>query len=188
MMLFKAFSKSLLILALLTVNAMGNEETPTFNLIEKEGQFELRHYPEMVVAKVVSQESDNAMFRKLAGYIFGGNETESQIKMTAPVFMQSKSGQNTMMFYMPSKYSLDTLPEPNSQEVELGTISFGKVAVIKYSGFNPMRKRKANFEKLMNWIEKKGLEIYDNEFYSAGYDSPWTLPWKRKNEVMVLVK
>ena len=146
MMLFKAFSKSLLILALLTVNAMGNEETPEFNLIEKEGTFELRHYPEMVVAKVVSQENDNAMFRKLAGYIFGGNETESKIKMTAPVFMQSKSGENTMMFYMPSKYSLQTLPEPNAQDVELGTISLGKVAVIKYSGFNPMRKRKANFK------------------------------------------
>ena len=150
MMLFKAFSKSLLILALLTVNAMGNEETPEFNLIEKEGTFELRHYPEMVVAKVVSQENDNAMFRKLAGYIFGGNETESKIKMTAPVFMQSKSGENTMMFYMPSKYSLQTLPEPNAQDVELGTISLGKVAVIKYSGFNPMRKRKANFKKLVN--------------------------------------
>ena len=92
---------------------MGNEETPNFTLIEKEGKFELRHYPEMVVAKVVGQEGDNAMFRKLAGYIFGGNESESKIKMTAPVFMQSKEGQNTMMFYMPSKYNLQTLPEPN---------------------------------------------------------------------------
>ena len=187
-MLLRTFSKLLLILSLSTVSAMGNEETPKFNLIEKEGRFEVRHYPEMVVAKVVSQESDNALFRKLAGYIFGGNEAETKIKMTAPVFMQSKRGQNTMMFYMPSKYSLDTLPEPNAQDVELGTISFGKVAVIKYSGFNPMRKRNANFQKLMNWVEKKGLEVYDNEFYSAGYDSPWTLPWKRTNEVMVLLK
>ena len=105
-MLFKAFSKSLLILALLTVNAMGNEETPKFTLIEKEGQFELRHYPEMVIAKVLGEEGDNDMFRTLASYIFGGNESESKIKMTAPVFMQTKNGQKSMMFYMPSKYSL----------------------------------------------------------------------------------
>ena len=89
-MLLRTFSKLLLILSLSTVSAMGNEETPKFNLIEKEGRFEVRHYPEMVVAKVVSQESDNALFRKLAGYIFGGNEAETKIKMTAPVFMQSK--------------------------------------------------------------------------------------------------
>ena len=188
MMFLKAFSKSLLIMALLTVNAMGNEETPNFTLIEKEGKYELRHYPEMVVAKVVGQEGDNAMFRKLAGYIFGGNESESKIKMTAPVFMQNKDGQNTMMFYMPSKYNLQTLPEPNAQDVELGTITLGKVAVLKYSGFNPMRKRNANFKKLMNWIEKKGLEVYEDSFYAAGYDSPWTLPWKRTNEVMILVR
>lgn len=187
-MFLKAFSKSLLIMALLTVNAMGNEETPNFTLIEKEGKYELRHYPEMVVAKVVGQEGDNAMFRKLAGYIFGGNESESKIKMTAPVFMQNKDGQNTMMFYMPSKYNLQTLPEPNAQDVELGTITLGKVAVLKYSGFNPMRKRNANFKKLMNWIEKKGLEVYEDSFYAAGYDSPWTLPWKRTNEVMILVR
>ena len=168
-------------------------ETPKYTVLKSYDDFELRQYGSMILAQTVMQSASyentsSQGFRTVASYIFGGNETESQIKMTAPVFMQSKSGQNTMMFYMPSKYSLDTLPEPNSQEVELGTISFGKVAVIKYSGFNPMRKRKANFEKLMNWIEKKGLEIYDNEFYSAGYDSPWTLPWKRKNEVMVLVK
>ncbi|MDC0254447.1 heme-binding protein [Bacteriovoracales bacterium] len=187
-MLIKAFSKSLLILALLTVNTMGNEETPDFTLIEKEGTFELRQYPEMVVAKVVGQEGDNDMFRTLAGYIFGGNDSESKIKMTAPVFMQSKSGQNSMMFYMPSNYSLETLPEPNSQDVELGKITLGKVAVIKYSGLNSKRKRNANFKKLMNWIEKKGLEVYEENFYTAGYDSPWTLPWKRKNEVMILVK
>ena len=187
-MLLKAFSKYLLILALLTVNAMGNEETPNFTLIKKEGKFEVRHYPEMVIAKVVGQEGDNTMFRKLAGYIFGGNESESKIKMTAPVFMQSKSGQNTMMFYMPSKYNLQTLPEPKAKDIELGTITLGKVAVVKYSGFNPMRKRNANFKKLMNWIEKNGLEVYDDNFYSAGYDSPWTLPWKRTNEVMILLK
>ena len=187
-MILKNLSKSFVILVLLTMNAFANEETPRFTLIEREKNFEVRDYSEMVVAKTESDNSDNAMFRKLANYIFGGNESGLKIKMTAPVFMQSKEGQKSMMFYMPSKYNLEALPEPNSQEVQLGTVNLGRVAVIKYSGFNPMRKRKANFEKLLNWMDKKGLESFDNNFYSAGYDSPWTLPWNRKNEVLVLLK
>ena len=94
----------------------------------------------------------------------------------------------TLFRYKYNNWWYQTLPEPNAQDVELGTITLGKVAVVKYSGFNPMRKRNAKFKKLMNWIEKNGLEVYDDNFYSAGYDSPWTLPWKRTNEVMILLK
>ena len=90
-MILKNLSKSLVILAMLTMNAFANEETPPFTLIER--NFEVRDYSEMVVAKTESYNSDNAMFRKLASYIFGGNESGLKIKMTAPVFMQSKEGQ-----------------------------------------------------------------------------------------------
>ena len=188
MMLFKAFSKSLLILALLTVNAMGNEETPEFNLIEKEGRFELRHYPEMVVAKVVGQEGDNAMFRKLAGYIFGGNKSEKRIPMTAPVFMKRKAGQSWMMFFMPSNYTLESLPKPLNPKVKLGTFHLGKVAVLRYSGLNPKSKRLRKTEELLEWAKKKGINVTSNDSIAAGYDSPWTLPWNRRNEVFVSVK
>lgn len=77
--------------------AMAIEE-PAYEIVERLGAAEIRAYELVVVAEtVVDGEFDragNAAFRRLAGYIFGGNRvragaTESaRIEMTAPVGMR----------------------------------------------------------------------------------------------------
>ena len=167
---------------------LASEENPPFELILKDGDFEVRYYPKMIVASAVTEESDNSLFRTLAGYIFGGNKSEKRIPMTAPVFMKRKAGQSWMMFFMPSNYTLESLPKPLNPKVKLGTFHLGKVAVLRYSGLNPKSKRLRKAKELLEWTKKKGINVISNDSIAAGYDSPWTLPWNRRNEVFVSVK
>ena len=165
-----------------------SEENPPFKLILKDGPFEVRYYPKMIVASAVTEEGDNSLFRTLAGYIFGGNKSEKRIPMTAPVFMKNKQGRNWMMFFMPSNYTLNSLPKPIDPKVKLGTFHLGKVAVLRYSGLNPRSKRLEKVEELLKWTKKKGINVIGKDSIAAGYDSPWTFPWNRRNEVFVSIK
>lgn len=65
-------------------------EEPKFKLVSKDGKFEVRDYPELVVAEVHvggdRRGASSAGFRLLAGYIFGGNTRRESIAMTAPVY------------------------------------------------------------------------------------------------------
>ena len=108
--------------------------------------------------------------------------------MTAPVFMKDRPGKHLMMFIMPSGHTLKTLPKPTNSKVKLESFYLGKVAVIRYSGFNPEEKRLKKFKELLEWTKKKGHQVIGKEFITAGYDSPWTLPWNRRNEVLVNIK
>ena len=76
---------------------MATEE-PTYEVLEKLGEVEIRSYAAVVLAETeVSGTFDgvsNAAFRRLAGYIFGGNRVrgaageKTKIDMTAPVGMR----------------------------------------------------------------------------------------------------
>ena len=179
---------SLYIIFLTSLILFADEYRPSFDLIVKDGPFEIRHYPKMLVAKTESRKSNNSLFKKLAGYIFGGNKAKKQIPMTAPVFMKDRPGKHSMMFIMPSGHTLKTLPKPINAKVKLESFYLGKVAVIRYSGFNPKEKRLKKFKELLEWTKKKGHQIIGQEFITAGYDSPWTLPWNRRNEILVNIK
>ena len=64
-------------------------EEPPYSLLPQEGPFELRLYGPTIEAQTVlrddSRGSMSSGFRRLAGYIFGGNEQNQSIAMTAPV-------------------------------------------------------------------------------------------------------
>jgi hypothetical protein len=71
-------------------------EEPPFEVVTKEGEFELRQYRGFIVAETLVQgnldEASNAGFRAIAGYIFGGNtklNASEKIAMTAPVTVEA---------------------------------------------------------------------------------------------------
>ena len=59
-------------------------------------------------------------FRRLANYIFGANQRDDTISMTAPVAQaRGTDGQWTIRFFMPSRWTMDTLPVPDSDEARM---------------------------------------------------------------------
>jgi len=185
---------------------MATEE-PNYELIEKSGDFELRAYDPMIVAETQvagpMDKASSAGFRALADYIFGNNTSRAggnlkismtapvtmeprseRISMTAPVGMQQTGEQWRVHFVMPSQYTLDTLPRPNNPAVELREVPASNFAVVRFSGLVGERKRAAKEAELMSWLDSKGIEPIGQP-QLARYNPPWTLPFLRRNEVMV---
>ena len=71
-------------------------ESPAYLLESKEDNFEIRRYPDYLLAQVdVEADFDGAIgigFSILANYIFGANKKRSSIPMTTPVSMEKIPG------------------------------------------------------------------------------------------------
>ncbi len=81
-----------LLTQLFTLMASNKTEKQPYRVVKTEKDFEIRFYPSATLATVMTtastyKEVASPGFRKLAGYIFGGNEQGMSIPMTAPVHM-----------------------------------------------------------------------------------------------------
>jgi hypothetical protein len=162
-------------------------ETPKYTVLKKYDEFEIRQYDTMIIAQTIlpssSYDASSSMgFRRVASYIFGGNDKNESISMTSPVFMEM--GENTKMaFVMPKNYKLEALPKPNSGDVQLIVIEPKKYAVIKFSGYASDEKIKEKSQELQNLISREKLTKVGT-FQYLGYNPPWKVIG-RKNEIAV---
>jgi hypothetical protein len=182
-------------------------EEPNYAIIEKLDNFELRSYePRIVAQTLVSGSMDQASndgFRRIADYIFGNNRandgTQQKVSMTVPVTLQPRSenismttaaslgqsdGQWRVEFLMPSQFTLETLPTPNNSVVNLREIPAGHYAAIRFSGLADEVVIANRTAELMNWLDNRNITPAGQPIL-ARYNSPWTLPFLRRNEVMV---
>jgi hypothetical protein len=185
--------------------AMAVEE-PHFRTALRDGAFEVRDYPELVVAEVTvtgsQKDAANKGFRLLAAYIFGANTRRQAVAMTAPV-AQKRVGEKIAMtapvaqtevdgtwvvrFTMPSAYRLESLPEPENRTVQLRRVAPERVAVLRFSGLASPRDVDARTADLLSSARSHHLRTV-GAVTLAQYNPPWT-PWfMRRNEVMVAVE
>jgi effector-binding domain-containing protein len=206
------FQNRILITALLLfiqVNAMAIEE-PSYEVIETYEEFEVRRYQPYLLAEVdVSggiNSAGNKAFRILAGYIFGDNEAATEMVMTAPVESRSRNQgekmamtapvtstkkdgdeMTTVAFVMEQKYSIETLPVPNDQRIQVREVPERIVAVRRYSGRWTDAKYQRNLQLLVEALSNESLKVV-GEAVLARYNSPFSLPMMRRNEVMFEIK
>jgi effector-binding domain-containing protein len=181
-------------------------EKAKYSVIEKEGKFELRQYQSQIVAETIVEatfdQAGNLAFRRLFNYISGENRKRESIAMTAPVRQKRRSekiamtapvsqqkaeGKYSISFLMPSKYTMETLPEPLDSNVRLREIPSRKMAAVRYSGFWSQKKYEANKALLRDLIRKKGLRITGEDIF-ARYDPPFQIWFLRRNEVLFPVE
>jgi hypothetical protein len=182
-------------------------EEPGFDLLEKTEPYELRAYKPRIVAETIIpgslKNASSAGFKRIADYIFGNNASRSgesqkismtapvsmvpkseKISMTTPVNMEQSEGQWRMQFFMPSQYTMDNLPKPNNPAVTLRTLPASTFAVLRFSGLAGEEKTADKTADLMAWLKDRGIKP-TGEPVLARYNPPWTLPFLRRNEVMV---
>lgn len=148
-------------------------------------QIEIRAYAPRVMAITDMAEDSNSGFRVLAGYIFGGNAEEEKIAMTAPV-QQSMAGEKEMAFMMPAEYALKDLPKPEDQRVSFREAPAYTAAVIQFSGWASAEKADENWQQLRRFLIAEGIDITGEPTLNQ-YNPPWTLPFMRRNEIIVPV-
>ena len=160
----------------------------------------LEEAAQLLEARVSGERRDAISngFRIIADYIFGNNTAAQKVPMTAPVTQQGsetiamtapvtqQADGNTwrVRFIMPSSYTIDTLPKPNNPVIELKEIPAKRFAVIRFSGMAGEESLKLHAKELKDFISAKNLTLLSAPTY-AFYNPPWTLPFLRRNEVMV---
>lgn len=186
--------------------ALAKYEEPAYSLVSREGNFEVRRYPSVIAAEVTvggagSRAADDA-FRILAGYIFGKNKSRDKIAMTVPVTEQTasqkiamtvpvttrvESSGMQMRFFMPSKYTLETLPAPLDDRIKFSTVPPVQYAVVRFSGLAHEGSIRQHTDELRAYMRAHNLEAA-GDAVRAFYNPPWTLPFMRRNEVWIPLK
>jgi hypothetical protein len=188
-----------------TVVGIRTTAEPEYQVIRRDGPFEVRKYSNYILAETFIDEATyrdagNRAFRKLFNYISGQNTKREKIAMTAPVIAEASSGEKIAMtapvvaeknkegwryaFVLPLEYSMQTAPEPKDPSIVLREVEGRTVAVIRYSGSWGYKGYDQHCDKLKIWMEQENYKRL-SEPRSAAYDPPWTLPSLRRNEVMI---
>ena len=196
-----------LFFTLFSVQLMATEEAE-FTLIHKENNFEIREYSPRIIAQVsVSgnfNDSSSAGFKSLADYIFGNNvindksqkiamtapvvaePTSEKITMTAPVLAEGKNSEWLISFVMPKEYSMESLPKPNNSAVVLIERPKEKYAVVVFSGLVRESSYNEKATLLNEFVKIQGLSSVGS-LLIARYNPPWTLPFFRRNELIIKI-
>ena len=166
-------------------------ENQKYRVVKKEDGFEVRFYPKATFATIRSsgvnyKQVASSGFRKLAGYIFGGNNQNKSIAMTEPVRMEMSEKGSIMSFVMPEKYDMATLPKPNDANVEIKQSEEVYAAVIAFGGYANDEKIEDYKNRLVALLQKKNIKIIGS-FNFLGYNAPIQFIG-RKNEISIPIE
>ena len=202
-------NKSWLLFLLFTLsgNAAMAIEEPAYEVLLETKYYEVRRYQSYIVAEIDVDDdfkrAGNSAFRVLAGYIFGDNEPQQKMAMTAPVESRegvrmnmtapvtsqagTGDGQYTYAFVMERKYTMDTLPEPTNPDIRLVQRPERIMAVHRYSGTWSEERYREHEKTLLDALAVDRVETTGSPVF-ARYNAPFT-PWfLRRNEIMVEIE
>lgn len=189
------------------VGMRGDIEQPAYAVVSSlSDDIEIRQYAERVAVEVTVTGDDadavrSAAFRLLFAYISGANRAKTDIAMTAPVETRRDSrkidmtapvesqvgetGATTMRFFLPGRFTLDTVPEPAEGRLRLVALPAQRLAVMTFSGSRRQTVVSDRLQQLHAALDARGLEASGSPERAFFYDPPWTLPWFRRNEVAI---
>ena len=180
----------------------GKLDQPEYTVLAEHEGVEFRRYEPFVIASVdLQEEGDSGLssgFRLLAGYIFGGNQKDESMAMTAPVLQQEQPGESLSMtapvledpesmrmaFVMPPGRAVEDLPIPNNSAVSLSEVDWGEAAVIRFSGKGKQARFQEAEAELRVVMEAQERTAAGPALY-AQYNSPSAFPPLRRNEVII---
>jgi SOUL heme-binding protein len=175
---------------------------PPFQVERTLSDLEIRAYAPMVIAETTTsgelRDALNEGFRRLAGYIFGGNRKREKIEMTAPVAQRgekiemtapvgarsSDGGRHRITFVMPAGRTLSSLPEPNDARVILREVPARRVAALRFTGWVTESLAAEKKREALSLLEQANLKPA-GEPELAQYNPPWSIPFLRRNEILI---
>jgi hypothetical protein len=176
-----------LIVQIYAMSSRSSIEDYPYTVVKTFDKFEIRNYEASLFTSVKLstneyKKASNEGFSILAGYIFGGNNTNEKISMTSPVAM-SLEDTMTMMFMVPKDLKKENLPKPNNTDIKFRDEPAKTVAAISFGGWASSEKIEQYKNKLIAALDAQGIP-YTNRFYFLGYNPPYDLV-NRKNEIIV---
>ena len=167
-------------------------EQQPYDVVQRNSSFELRRYPEHLVAEVTVtagfEDAGNKAFRYLFGYISG-----EKIAMTAPVVQQPGSEADEgadnyrIQFVLPAGLTLETAPAPADPAVRLRVVPPSTAAAIRFSGRWTESSFRMHLSELRQALDAAGLVVSGVPRF-ARFDPPYLPAFLRRNEVLLDVQ
>ena len=203
-MIAMSLLSALAVSACSVVGIRSGTEEPRYTVVQSDGPVEIRRYEPRLAAETEVAGSEVGArgdgFRRLAGFIFGGNTAKASIAMTAPVSQagtaiamtapvasqQAGPGRWRIRFFMPASYTEATLPRPDDPAIQIVAVPAQTFAVYRYSGSTSPEATAEAARELMRrlpstrWTPTAAPVAWF-------YDPPWTIPFLRRNEAAVAV-
>ena len=166
-----------------------NSGMSAYTVLKDYEKFEIRKYPRLFVAKTKlssgGYDSNSSQgFRKVASFIFGGNDKNQKISMTSPVLMDIKDSVE-MAFIMPQNVTPENAPIPINSDVKLEYRPEQTVAVLRFGGWANSSKIAANKKELIRLLDREKIK-YFGEITYMGYNPPYQI-LSRKNEISIKI-
>lgn len=180
-------------------------EQQPYTVIDARGGFELRRYPQHLVAEVTVsasfEDAGNRAFRSLFGYISGRNLARKKVSMTAPVVQSAPNESiamttpvvqrsidgrvsHTVAFVLPEGMTAETAPVPESSEVRIRTVPASLSAALGYRGRWTESSYIRHETELREAIADAGLTPVGSARL-ARFDPPYKPAFLRRNEVVI---
>ena len=175
---------------------------PEYRVLMSDGEFELRAYPEMVVAEAVvrgpRKEALGRGFQRLADYIFAKSRPGEALPMTVPVLQDGgdpmasdpplfdddlAEGAWRVRFVMPEGRSVADLPAP-PDGIALVELAARRLGAARFSGVADDDRLAEHEDRLRGWLTRQGEAAHGEPEY-AFYNSPMIPPPLRRSEVLI---
>lgn len=184
---------------LLSLSKPPDLATPEFAILKKFKNYELRRYKPFTVVEAQMESTGSSSngadpvkapgkgdtFKTLAKYLGRGNSSKKELSMTTPVFSSRKRG--TMSFYVAGDSK--ELPQPEDKNVTLRQLDGGMWAACLFQGNASADKVAEKEQDLRRRLGSDGVSppAASDEWVLAQYNVPWTLPFFKRNEVLIPV-
>ena len=192
-------TRILTIIAIVIASPVWAEyERPSYNVVLKEDGLEIRDYEPAVVVEtqVLASRRDAAgeAFRSLFNYISGNNAASLEIPMTSPV-TQTPVGKGpddvsdnwAIRFFLPSSLSMEDIPKPLQQDINIVTLAAQRFASVSFKGTQNDKKVAKYTARLREFISQNGYGVSGEPVYGF-YDPPF-VPWfLRDNEILLPIQ
>ena len=174
----------------IAVNSVKTEKQK-YRTVLKDDVLEIRYYPAATMATIYSSATNyksvaSSGFGKLARFIFGGNNENQNIAMTAPVRMNMSEKGAEMSFVMPSKYNQNNLPKPNDEGIHIHESAPQYVAVISFGGYANDEKINLHKDKILQILKQRNIKVLGNYTF-LGYNAPYQMIG-RTNEIAIPIE
>lgn len=166
---------------------MPSNQTVSYEVLKKEGDFEIRSYESFFTVTTSEANIGETMgFNKLFSYISGDNANKEKIPMTVPVINDLNENHKTTEFVMPSQFAKNGPPNPQDSGVTIRKYEKHLIAAITFSGNVDSVKISKYMNQLIEWLAKTKWEP-TGDFLLARYNSPFSLPIFRRNEILAIL-
>jgi len=181
-------------------------EQPDYTVLYEDGNVEYRQYEPYLVSETIIEntgdykDAGNEGFRRLFKFITGANQGQAKIAMTVPVaqapsekiamtvpVQQGESADGwRVSFMLPSEYTLETAPVPTDSRVYVREVPGRLMAVLRFSGRWTDANYEARQDELIELVDAENITAL-GEVQRAAYNAPFSLPFMRRNEVLVVI-